>query len=70
MNAQTQWQPWGYLFQQLNHETSNINEHEIYKIINVQIITKSMNMKKVQYDHLSTTSCGGAKIGTCFGLTR
>ncbi len=42
----------------------------IYKIINVQIITKSMNMKKVQYDHLSTTSCGGAKIRTYFGLTR
>jgi len=29
-----------------------------------------MNMKKVQYDHLSTTSCGGAKIGTYFGLIR
>jgi hypothetical protein len=29
-----------------------------------------MNIKKVQYDHLSTTSCGGAKIGTYFGLPR
>jgi hypothetical protein len=41
----------------------------VYKIINVQIITRSMNMKKVQYDHLSIASCGGAKIRTYFGST-